>query len=554
MNVRQGIWCTTLLVLLARVAIAAPQYAFRITFTDKKGAPSILNPQAFLSQRSLDRRNQQGLSVDSTDRPVSPLYLDTVLTLTQGVLHVTSRWLNNCVILVDDASKVAPLHSKPYISSITEVANYPNGLHNLAPGVPVTTTGGNGMSIKAKTTGDPTYYGSTWGQTSLVKGDCLHDNGWKGEGKLIAVLDDGFRYVDTAAAFDSMHAQNRLIEVHNFISANNDVFSQIWVHGTEVLSTMAGLVPNTYVGAATHAQFALYVTEDQSGEKPIEMDNMVAAFERADSIGADVISSSLGYNTFEAPYPNITPAEMDGKTTVAARGANLAAQKGILLVITAGNEGSGGLLTPGDADSVITVGNVDNSKNPAPSSGYGPNAAGIIKPEVCAQGNLGYVMTSNLAPFGVQGTSISTPQLAGFAACLWQGSPGRTNSEIKRAIIRSAHLYPNPQMPQLGYGVPDFCAASTRLDIKGLGSSITGMAVQPNPFYDYVSIKVSSNVTQDVVIAITDVTGKLVMSQPEQIYHGENAVSLDLSSFASGIYICRVVGQNAVQTVKLVKQ
>jgi hypothetical protein len=318
---------------------------------------------------------------------------------------------------------------------------------------------------------------------------------------------------------------------------------------------MAGYLPNIYVGAAPLAQYALYVTEDQTSETPVEMDNMVAGFERADSIGADIISSSLGYNTFDSPFPSIPASELDGKTTVAAIGANMAVQKGMLLVITAGNEGSGGLLTPGDADSVITVGSVGSNGQPAGNSGNGPNAAGIIKPDVCAMGSPGYVLTNTTAPFAVSGTSIATPQIAALAACLWQGSTGKSNFEIKQAIRKTASFYANPQLPKLGYGIPDFCAADVILDVPEVTQGLSAVNVYPNPSDGKFLIIFSCSRTALARFTVTDLTGKVILQEDHSVTAGQNEATIALpDAVAAGVYICSMRLDGERKTIKLLKR
>ncbi|HRO43079.1 MAG TPA: S8/S53 family peptidase [Flavipsychrobacter sp.] len=538
--------------MLAHFADANPRYAFRINFIDKKGSFSIDNPSTFLSPRALERRTKQGIRIDELDLPVSPGYIKDVLSLSNGTLHTTSKWLNSCVVWLYDSSSISKLETIPFISSITYVGNERQNLHgSLAPN----TSNTNGtIPPKYKTTANAAYYGDAWGQTSFVKGECLHDKGFRGKGKLIAVLDDGFHYVNVALAFDSIYSSGRVVDAVNFVQGGNDVYSSFLTHGTLVLSTMAANIPNTYVGAAPDAEYALYVTENASSETPLEMDNMVAAFERADSIGADVVSASVGYNSFDAPFPSIPPPQLDGKTTIAAIGANIASQKGILVVITAGNEGSGGLLTPGDADSALTVGNVDINRIPAGSSGHGPNFANRIKPEVCALGQPGYVITGGLTPFTAVGTSISTPQIAGWAACLWQGSIGKTNTEIKQAIIQSSHLFPNPQMPQLGYGIPDFCQANVILNLNDVKENSNAILAYPNPFNEQLTINLLARKAERLTITITDVTGKTVFVSSQMLHEGTNKLHIKIPALASGIYVCKLMMDDEVRTLRVVKE
>ena len=359
--------CLACLLLLCTAAKALPpQWAFRVTFTNKNGTLPLTNPLAFLSQRALDRRAAQVIGLDSLDLPVSPAYVDSVLTLTGGVLHLTSKWLNECVVLLTDSTQILNLQNKPYISSIKWVAYYSTGLHNK-PGPNPKFAMENQPA--GKPTGLPTYYDLTWNQVHMVNGDCLHDMGFKGQGRLIAVLDVGFQEVDTHFLFDSLRQSGRLLDTFNFVTKVTSVFNGQY-HGAECLSTIAGYVPDSFVGTAPLAMYALYVTEDNNSEQAIEMDNLIAGAERADSLGADVITASLAYNVFDAPANvgnDLTYANLDGFSTIASKGVNIAAKKGIVFTAAAGNEGGNAwhyICTPSDADSALTVGAVDPSKNP----------------------------------------------------------------------------------------------------------------------------------------------------------------------------------------------
>jgi len=531
------------LLLLSQQAFALPtQFAFRVGFTDKNGTADIHAPLSFLSQKSLDRRTKYNISIDSTDLPVSPDYLDSVKNITSGIIHVTSRWLNDCVVLVDDTSTIQTLRTKSFVTDVEWVGYFASGLHNKSAV----------ENYEQKPTGSSTYYGATWDQTHLVNGDCLHDKNWKGENILIAVFDNGFTWVDSDPAFSALYTSGRISDTHNFVKDTSYVYSY-GSHGTEILSILAGFLPNTYVGAAPNADYALYITEDATSEQPYELDNLIAGFERADSIGVDVMSMSLGYNNFDLPFAAITPSQMDGKTINVSHAANMAMSKGMLMVVTAGNEGSGGLLVPGDADSVLTVGNVDVNKNPAGTSGYGPNASGTIKPNVCALGNPGYVMTSSNTPFAASGTSISTPSIAGFAACLLQGNPGMNPYKIRNAIQKTGHTYTNPGV-QSGYGVPDFCAANDLLDVPSLPSALK-TTIAPNPFTERLSVTFYATENDRIKITVADLQGRRMLSFQKNIMAGENNLEISLpQSIASGLYLLNLQNAQHSETVKIIKR
>ncbi|MEZ5018185.1 MAG: S8/S53 family peptidase [Flavipsychrobacter sp.] len=550
-------WCWVLCfltVVLCGEATAQTQYAFRISFTDKVGAPSTSNPLVFLSQRALDRRTAQGIAVDSIDRPVSPTYIDSVLKLTSGKRHVVSKWLNTFVVLLNDSSKILNLQGKTFIKEVKYIAFFPSGLHKPS--------GDNSkheeQGTLSKATGTAAYYGATYDQTKALNGDYLHDLGYKGEDMLIAVFDEGFRHVDTGPAFDSMMKSGRLVDQHNFVLDNNTVFDYS-THGTYSLSAIAGNLPGIYVGSAPRAKFAIYCTEHGSTEQPIELDNLVAALERSDSVGADVVSISLGYNEFFTPVPYTIDyaTELDGKTTVAAKGVNIATSRGMLIVPSAGNEGNNSwkyILTPGDADSALTVGNVNINKQPASASGYGPNAAGTIKPNVCVVGQPAALMLSNTTPASISGTSFATPQLAGWAACLIQSTKDPTPYKIRTAIEKSAHIYTTPGA-QLGYGVPDFRKAFNFLHVDSpIAASSDWLQVGPNPFTNTLDIRLLQSFNGQLDILLTDATGKVVYQLNSKAFQGSQKITLDLPELSRGVYFLKVITDSDERSVKLVKR
>jgi serine protease AprX len=533
------------------------QYAFRISFTDKNGAPSLSNPLAFLSQRSLDRRTVQGIALDSTDRPVSPAYIDSILTNTTGKLHTVSRWLNQCTVLLTDSSKILTLAGKPFINDIRYIAVYANGLHKM--------TGGGKfekeLEQQSKTTGTASYYGAfPYQQTALVNGDWLHDHGYKGEGMLIAVFDEGFSNLDTGPAFDSMNNGGRLVDKYNFVKAN-PVLEMTNAHGTACISTIASYFPGTYVGAAPLASYAVYCTEIGASEQELEMDNILAASERCDSLGVDIISVSLGYNEFNLPtFHSLTYGDIDGKTTIAAKAANMATTKGMLFVASAGNEGGGPwnfILTPGDADSAITVGAAEPSKDIWANSGFGPNSSGRRKPDVCMAGAPAAITFNGSTVSQANATSYATPQLAGWAACLWQASGKKTTPyQLRDAIIRSADRYLSPDN-HAGYGVPDFKIAFELLGIKDsprIPTANNWVIVAPNPFKDDVDLNIYVDSDGEVNTRITDLSGRIVYSEAQQLSRGSQLWPLDLSHLQSGIYFLKVEAGEKQATVKLIKR
>jgi len=556
-----GVWLIIAFFLCNKAE--ASQFAFQVTFTDKNNTPySLSSPLVYLSARALARRSTQGIAIDSTDLPVNAAYVDSVLTLTGGILHETSRWLNMCMILLADSSQILNLMGKPFISNITLVGYYATNLHRSS-----NTTGAHSNASASKpTSADATFYGNTWPETQLVNGNYLHDNGYKGQGMMIAVLDAGFIGTDTHPGFDSMWFSGRVVDMYDFTFRNTDVFLQDG-HGTGVLSTMAGYVPDTFVGSAPLAMYALYISEydiDPTNDQPLELDNMLCAAERADSVGADIITESLGYDLFTYPPGSgqVFSTDLDGKTTIAAKAANIATKKGMLFVATAGNDGQGYLtwgnhiLTPGDADSALTIGSVDVTGTVSDFSGYGPNAAGQIKPDVCGMGFGAYAFDPGGGYAEPPGTSISTPQIAGWAACLWQANPTATPYQIRQAIIRCANHYTSPGV-QIGYGVPDFQCTEQALDVKPAPSPFSAaiwVVATPNPFTNDIKLSVSPGQDGYVNFHIIDMAGKEISFQQMFFYKGYNGpVTLPLQNLPAGIYVLKAVSSTQQQTLKLEK-
>ncbi len=535
------------ILLFLTDAASATQFAYQVNFTDKNGTLTFSDSLTFLSSRSMARRNNLGIVLDSTDLPVTRQYVDSVLHLTGGKFHSVSRWFNFCVILVNDSTQIHALTGKTFISSVKLVGYYTGTLHKPARKT---------NPIESKTTAGSVFYGLTWPQTSIVNGNYLHDLGYKGQGKIIAVVDGGFTASNTHRGFDSMRTSGRLVDVHNFVRDSTWVYDYD-NHGTEVLSTMAGYIPDTFVGSAPLASYALYVTED-AGEQPIELLNMVCGAERADSLGADIISSSLGYNQFDDPiYDYVFATDFDGKTTIAARGANMATRKGILFVTSAGNEGNSSwhrILTPGDADSALTIGNVDITGVNPTNSGFGPNAAGQIKPDVCGMGQNAAVFSSTDFS-STSGTSLSTPEIAGFAACLWQAAPHSTPAQIRQAIRQCASLYTTPG-DQIGYGIPNFQCAAQALNIVDTPTPDNGqlLTLSPNPAGNTIVLTLSLAVSGMVDFKIIDVTGRTILSFSDRFLQGANSpVSYNINRLPAGIYLLKANTGNQQQVIRFVR-
>jgi subtilisin family serine protease len=342
------------------------------------------------------------------------------------------------------------------------------------------------------------------------------------------------------------------------VSRNNNVFDDN-NHGALVLSTMAANMPGMLVGTAPYAEYLLLRSEDVDTEYLIEEFNWVCAAEYADSAGADIINSSLGYTTFDNPAMNWIYDDMDGNTSIASKGAFQASQKGLLVVNSAGNSGASPwyyIGAPADAKDILAVGAVDSMEVITGFSSRGPSFDGRVKPDVAAMGrdvvlanNGGGIQTGN-------GTSFASPILAGMAACLWQSDPSLSNLQLRQAILESCDQYANPDFEK-GYGIPDFSLAFTVLNGKNLQQPNETMLVSvgPNPTLSYTDINFFSKDTQTIEVKLFDLFGKL-LQEKNLFYKGNsyNGIRLNIENLEAGIYVVKVIGKGVETTQKIVKQ
>lgn len=525
-----------------------------IQFTDKANTPySLAQPSEFLSQRALDRRARQNIALAENDLPVDPTYIQAVLA--QGAAYRThSKWFNSVTVLVPDQATLNAIQSLPFVKNIDRVGKReerkttPAKFESFA----------SAKSLQA-TSFSENDYGHGLGQIDMLGGLSLHNQGYKGKGMLIAVLDGGFSNVDVFPAFDSLRANNQLLGGWDFVARGPITYGHS-SHGTSVLSTMAANLPGTFIGTAPEAQYMLFRTEDTSVELPIELDYWIAAAEFADSAGADIINSSLGYTTFDNTDFDFTYADMDGNTTRGSRGADVAASKGILVVNSAGNSGDKPwryIGAPADGDSVLAIGAVTADGYIANFSSEGPSADGDIKPNVCAQGQGATILSGSGQVVAGNGTSFSGPIIAGMAACLWQiHKDSLTNMDVFHAIEASAHKFNNPD-GFYGYGIPNFAKAN--LLLSGINPTRADQSelfeISPNPFTNQISGTFYSSGKQTVHIRLVNTLGQEVRSYT-QTAQPESAVMFhfnDLQGLTQGMYTLHIESGSGKYYQKLVK-
>lgn len=542
MKLKINILLSTFVLLFTSITITAQNNdKYYIQLSDKNESPyTVGNPSQFLSAKAITRRNNQSIAINSSDIPVNPSYISQIAATGATVLY-SIKWFNGVVIQTTSASVLNAVNALPFVTSSSIVSiQKPKKDFEIIEELPASTQ-------KTTSVNSSYNYGNSLNQIEMLNGVCMHDQGFNGAGMLIAVLDAGFANVNTHTAFDSLRTNNQILGTKDFtFIAPNDLYDgSTSGHGTAVLGTMGGNKPGQLVGTAPKANYWLIRSEYAPNEYVIEEYNWAAAAEFADSVGADIINSSLGYNTFDNSTQDHTMTELDGKTSIASKAATMCARKGMIVVNSAGNTGGSGwpkVTFPGDADSIITVGAVDASLNLANFSSIGPSADGRIKPDIVAQGVASVVANGGGSIGTSNGTSFSSPITAGMVACLWQAIPGKKNMEIIQAIKESATLYATSNN-QFGYGIPDFCAAKNMLlGITTSTSSNNSISLaSSNPFDTEIKLNISSTSNRTIKIELIDLLGKTVYKNTISISANTPLqYAINTSTVNSGVYTIRV--------------
>ncbi len=525
------------------------QAYYWVAFTDKDGSPwSLSKPEEYLSMRALERRQQQGIPIDSLDLPVNSCYVNQVLDLGATLVHA-SRWLNGITVKSESGNFEDKVRSLPFVREVQCTKKY-HGAKSTRRKFKEPLMPDETLDI------DTSAYGGSALQVAQLNGQFLHNQDFRGTGMHIAVLDAGFYNADIYPAFDSLWAGGQILGVHDFVSSEPSIFDSHY-HGMSVLSIMGGNVPGQMIGTAPEASYWLLRSEDIYSENLIEEDNWVAAAEFADSAGVDIINSSLGYFLFDDPAMNHTYAEMDGRTTRVTRAANVAASRGMLVVASAGNEGSEAnwnhIIAPSDGDSVIGVGAVNSEGIPAVFTSRGPASDGDVKPNVAAMGFHTVLQNRNGMISSGNGTSYSSPVVAGLAACLWQANPHSTAFQVKDAIERSAHLYGTPDS-LIGYGIPDMKIADQILKTPLLEQWENGRQwlLYPNPVNNYLVLQKNGDpVSGPVEINFFSLDGRLL--RKEKMAGAQKIMAGNLQSLPTGMLILQIISNGSSDAVKIFK-
>ncbi len=535
------------LIIIIQPFQTKAQGYYWVAFTDKNNsAYSLVNPNEYLSQRAIERRAKQNIPIDSLDLPVNSNYIDSVINLGVELVH-PSKWLNGITVKVEmenfpsEVSKLSFVREVQLTKPLSTTKSAFNKFHEF--------------SGKVKEPIDTSVYGASVYQTGLMNGQFLHNQNFNGQGMQIAILDGGFLNADKYFSFDSLWANNQILGTKDFVDPTVGFFNGHY-HGMSVLSCIGGNVPGQLIGTARKASFWLIRTEDTSSEYLLEEDNWVVGAEFADSAGVDVINSSLGYFEFDDPTMNHTYADMDGKTTRVTQGANIAASRGMLVFTSAGNEGDDPwkyIIAPSDGDNVIGVGAINKFGFPAFFTSFGPASDGDIKPNVAGVGWNTYLQLSDGNLGYANGTSFSSPVMAGMGACLWQAVPSAAAKEVKWAMELSSTQYNNPDS-LLGYGIPDFQMAFFYLVnlTAPLQEIENEWLAYPNPVKNYLVLQQkNSRVEQEIEIEIYSMDGRLIEQWKKP---GTPKIFLTgLESLPPGILLLRVNSENSSETIKIYK-
>ena len=541
--------------LMLQAQVAPDKYY--IEFTDKDNSPySISSPEEYLSQRAIDRRAQFNIAIDMKDIPVNPQYLQGVASTGATILNPT-KWLNGVTVQTTDPGVIAAIEALPYVQVVSKS---PVTIVNESEKQFFTNESFNSNSPHSANLKESSFfdYGPSYNQIHMLRGEEMHEMGYRGEGMVIAVLDAGYDNADNLEVFDSLWNNDQILGTRDFVDGGEVTFNKHY-HGTMVLSCMGGIYPGELIGTAPEAEYWLIRSEDGGTEYIIEEYNWVTAAEFADSVGADIINSSLGYSDFDDPSQSHTYEDMDGNTTPITIGADIAASRGMAVVTSAGNSGASSwyyITAPADADSVFTIGAVNWEGTPASFSGHGPTYDGRIKPNVAAKGEGAYFAnTSGGFTYG-NGTSFSSPIIAGMVACLWQANPYKSNMDLQNSIQASGTLASDPDNT-IGYGIPDFMAANNILTVID-GNEVemlTNINLYPNPFNSSFDLRLNAEANYSIMLSIVDMTGRKVLENQYSLTKGENIVSVSgLENIPAGIYFMRLDNEITSVTLKVIKQ
>lgn len=524
------------------------KYKPQITF-------SLTKPQEFLTQSAIDRRIKEGILADSTDLPVSTKYVDAVKAKADYLLY-TSKWFNASV-LVTTKAKADEIKAFPFVEKVELVGigylDNPNSRLNHSNFPPKETN--NRKEEKPSSREFQLNENSYDFQNQLIGIPEMHEEGFKGKGITIAVFDAGFPGVNTASSLIHLQTNKQILATRDFVRPwNSNVYTDNQ-HGTNVLSLIASNETGKMVSGAPEANYILVMTEEVATEYRVEEYNWVRGAEYADSLGVDIISSSVGYWDFDDASMNYTIADLDGKTAIITKGATIAAEKGILVVNSAGNYGSGvsSLVAPADAKGILAIGSVTKDLTVSGFSSRGPTGDGRIKPDLAALGTGTALVRSDGKVGFSNGTSFSAPQISALAAGLWEARPEWTKDQLILNLVRSGTQADKPDN-LIGYGIPNFFDAyyGEILAVEEKPETIS-WKVYPNPIStDELSIFFGTGLSGE--ITLIDKNGRLILNSMLTRTRINEPFIISLQGIRPGFYIVQMVDGSLIQRRKLFRQ
>ncbi len=562
LNIQVAVLLAVAFSLFAYNPVAGQVQKYLVLFKDKAGSSfGTDRPEAFLSARSIQRRQKQGIKITQRDLPVNTNYLAAVRGTGATVIY-SSRWLNAALVQAT-STQLAAVRALPSFKDFW--------FKKDASGNPPTISRyrlNAEAKVKDKFESESTEvlnYGASNTQIQMIGADKMHEKGFSGQGILVGVFDGGFRNANVNTAMLPIFAENRVVGTFDFVKNlknNNDIYTQD-AHGANCFSIMAGFRDGALIGPAYKASFLLCRTEEVANEMPIEEANWLFAAEYADSAGVDIISSSLGYTTFDDPQFDYTYANMNGKTTLVSAAADWAAGVGMVVVTAAGNDGASAwkyICSPADADSVLAVGAVTATEITAGFSSFGPSSDGRVKPDVTAMGQATVLSSASSTTVSGNGTSYSTPLLAGMVAGFWQSQPHLSAVQVMDCIKKSGHIYSTPNDRQ-GYGIPNFDRAVlvsqrdypvTAIEPNGL---LRGIKLSPTLLSDSseMCLELSSALMgNELHLVLFNMLGQVTWQKSLTATDSKHFITVP-SNLLTGLYIMRIQNETQNTAIKIMK-
>ncbi len=536
------------LILFSQLAEAQNRYAVHYKYKPQDNL-TLLDPSAFLTEKAIERRIRHEIPLDSLDLPVSVKYIEGIEPFIQEILY-QSHWFNASVVVADPI-KIEKITALPFVEKVVLAAP---GFNPAGRWVnkPKDNAGLNlNFKLKARKTDAPFNF-----QNELLGFSEMHEGGFKGKDITVAVFDAGFPGVDVIPAFSHLFDNNQLIGTRDFVHTWNDNVFTKNQHGTNVLSLIAADDPELLVAGAPEANYILCITEEVPTEFRIEEYNWVKAAEYADSLGVDIINSSLGYLDFDDSSMDYSVEDLDGETALITLGANIASDKGILIVNSAGNYGSRGeasLTAPADAKGILSIGAVDENLATSVFSSQGPTADGRIKPELSTYGSGVYLIRFNGTIGRSNGTSFSSPQIAALAAGVWSARPEWTKDQLINNLLRSATQAEAPDN-LLGYGIPNFSRAyyGEILEIF-TAEEKSEWSIFPNPLEGH-NLFVSFGNQEEGEFTLYEMNGNVIRNNQIKRASNREAFEVYLPALPSGMYFVEMRSGKDFKRSKLIKR